>query len=264
MYATLFFARHGDLPRPILYTMQSIKWSDYTGETFQIFCNALLSFEISKKFIPFSAPGKDRGIDGTYVGSYDGITGKWRFQDKYHQPSTPVSALTQDIKNEMEKVQDEDNFIMLTSLKVSSTKRDKLIQEGKEALKRLGKREIYIDVWDEAKIFTLYLRFPILKYWLEEGFTNFQLVKYTEAFREPLSSGLDSLYTFNNAFISRTRELEQLHQFLNDPEKRVASISGEAGVGKTRLAIEFFQRYIDRSMTGKPFHLLQSRWPIIN
>lgn len=112
-----------------------------------------MSFEISKKFVPFSELGKDGGIDGFYVCPYNGNNGKWRFQYKYHDPRVAVSALTQDMKEEMVKVQGEDFFILLTNLKVGPKKNAKLIEEGQVALRKLGKREIDLEVWDEAKIF---------------------------------------------------------------------------------------------------------------
>lgn len=56
--------------------MQKIKWPLYTSDEFQTFCNSLLSFEISKKILPFSAPGRDGGTDGSYNGTYQEYTGK--------------------------------------------------------------------------------------------------------------------------------------------------------------------------------------------
>ena len=65
--------------------MNSINWANFSYDEFELFCNALLSFEIGKTYQPFSAPGKDGGIDGSYIGNYIDLNGSWRFQFKFSQ-----------------------------------------------------------------------------------------------------------------------------------------------------------------------------------
>lgn len=226
--------------------LRQINWSGTSGEKFQDFCNALLSFEISKKFIPFGAPGRDQGKDGVYSGPYDGMDGEWRFQHKFHSDEKAGSRVKADMENEVLNIEYEDHFILLTNVKLGPTQRNKVLKAAEDLMKKLKKKPIHIDVWDGAKLFNLYLRFPILKYWLEEGFHTFQLVKYDVAFAEALNNEVDSIYTLNNFFISRVKELDTLKAFLDDPGKLVAAVTGEAGVGKTRLVIEFFRQEIDQ------------------
>lgn len=225
--------------------LKQINWSDTTGDKFQDFCNALLSFEVSKRFIPFGAAGQDQGKDGIYTGVYDGMDGKWRFQHKFHSGEKAASRVKGDMEKEVEKIEDEDHFILLTNVKLGPAQRERVLKAGADLTKKLDKKPARIDVWDGSKLFNLYLRFPILKYWLEEGFHTFQLIKYDLAFTEALNNDVDSIYTLNNLFISRTKELDDLKSFLNDPGRLVTTVTGEAGVGKTRLVIEFFRQEID-------------------
>ena len=39
--------------------------------------------------------------------------------------------------------------------------------------------------------------------------------------------------------------------FIKDKTKTIALISGEAGIGKTRLCIEFFKQYLDQNNDWK-------------
>lgn len=225
--------------------LKQINWSSTTGDKFQDFCNALLSFEVSKRFIPFGAAGRDQGNDGIYIGLYDGLAGKWRFQHKFHAEEKAASRVKNDMEKEVGNIEDEDHFILLTNVKLGPAQREKVLNAGGDVMRELHKKPARIDVWDGAKLFNLYLRFPILKFWLEEGFYTFQLVKYDVAFAAALNNDVDSIYTLNNLFISRVKELNVLRSFLDDPGKSVVMVTGEAGVGKTRLVIEFFKQEID-------------------
>lgn len=68
--------------------MDHIHWKNFNATDFTYFCNALLSFDISKKFEPFTAVGKHQGIDGRYEGHYNGLNGSWRFQYIKHSLAT--------------------------------------------------------------------------------------------------------------------------------------------------------------------------------
>jgi class 3 adenylate cyclase/tetratricopeptide (TPR) repeat protein len=66
----------------------------------------------------------------------------------------------------------------------------------------------------------------------------------------PLPARLN--YSTTNGFVGRTPHLEQLHSMLKEAEHgrlRVALLSGEAGIGKTRLATELSRDCHDRGLT---------------
>lgn len=227
----------------------NINWYNYDDTFFQRFCNALLSLEISKSFVPFSAPGKDGGIDGSFVGTYDGKTGKWRFQDKFHKTARieAYQALKTGLPNELNKLKDEDYFIILTNVALLPQERSNLIDLAKKHLSEIGKELVEFDVWDEAKIDTLYIRHPILRLWVEDGFTTSQVVSYQDYFGKRLAAGVDDPGTLGNDFIARDKDIALLSQFIYSNEQNIAVVSGEAGIGKTRLVIEFFQTILDKS-----------------
>lgn len=84
---------------------ERIIWENYEPADFQAFCNALLSFEISKNFVAFNAPGRDTGYDGQYNGTYNGKTGLCKFQYKFHKTArkTAIAALKNGLSKELEK-----------------------------------------------------------------------------------------------------------------------------------------------------------------
>ncbi|MBV7334171.1 hypothetical protein KFU94_39250 [Chloroflexi bacterium TSY] len=51
----------------------------------------------------------------------------------------------------------------------------------------------------------------------------------------------------SNAFLGRTRELDQIHAHMENADCRLLTITGPGGIGKTRLAIEAVRRYIEAS-----------------
>lgn len=226
--------------------MNNINWSNFSPDKFQLFCNAILSFEISKRYVPFSASGKDGGIDGKYEGAYDGKTGLWRFQDKFHEGtrSEVISRLKKDMKKETKNVTTEDFFILLTNFELLPQQQDDLIEIGYSSLLQ-RKKKLIIEVWDGAKLFTFYIKFPILKMWMEDGFTTAKLVKYKDYFANALSASIDKPFTLSNDLIPRVTEVQKLDNFLRLEDKKFALLTGEVGIGKTRLAIDFFLQKID-------------------
>jgi hypothetical protein len=226
----------------------NINWQSYDGKFFQRFCNALLSLEVSKSFVPFSAPGRDGGIDGLYSGTYDGMSGEWRFQDKFHKTARKESynSIKAEIKLEIQKLASENHFIILTNVGLLPQEKKELQLLAQKELVRIKKANVYFDVWDDAKIHTLYIRHPILRLWMEEGFTTAQLISYQDYFGKRLDVGIDDPSTLANEFIARESEINLLKEFVNSGGESIAVVSGEAGIGKTRLAVEFFKTYLDK------------------
>jgi hypothetical protein len=222
--------------------MDKINWPLYNSTDFQNFCNALLSFEISKKFIPFSAPGKDGGIDGSYTGTYDGLEGKWRFQYKFYLTARKVAfrTLKNDLKAEIKKIRQEDFLVILTNAEVLPQELEELSEFARKEVKKLG-IATQVFIWDGAKVFTLYLQYPILQSWLTSRFSSAQLQDYKVFFKTELQLNDYEPGTLSNEFVARESSFEQLAQFLIDPDRHVTFVNGEPGIGKTRLIIEFFK-----------------------
>ncbi len=234
--------------------MNSINWSDFNGEKFQSFCNDLLSFEIGKDFVPFSAPGADQGIDGLFEGRYNNREGKWRFQAKFHHPETGRLAGFNQLKNQVKKdigrnIQDETTLIFITNVELNPAQR----KETKEiADKAFGEhhQKVKFDIWDGAKIYTLLAHHPIVKLWYTDQ-TKFLIQEYSEFFYEELNSTTNTSYVLSNKFYHRKEKLEVMNKFIQDRTKKIAVVSGEAGIGKTRLCLEFFKQYLDENNDWK-------------
>lgn len=70
---------------------------------------------------------------------------------------------------------------------------------------------------------------------------------------QPLQSGLPQLTnfpTFSLAFVGREQELEDLSRLIESPDRRIISLVGPGGVGKTHLAVQFAAQVADRFSDG--------------
>lgn len=236
--------------------MDTINWANYTYDDFELFCSALLTFEFGKSYQPYSAPGKDGGIDGAYDGEYQQKTGKWRFQFKFHQVarSQGVSSLKSQVKKEVEKLGHEDFFVLLTNLELLPQEHDALISIFNEKINGTGK-QCSCFVWDGAKLYNLYLQHPLLSLWLNEGFRTSQIQDYRNVFRKNLNANELHPGSFSNIFISNSVGLDKLSEFLNSSHV-MGLVIGEAGIGKTRLVVEFFKQHVDKMEDWIPLVLL--------
>jgi len=80
---------------------------------------------------------------------------------------------------------------------------------------------------------------------MEEGSTASSLIPYKKKFENRLRLSESSIDTLTNFFVSREEEISQLFRFLQDQNRPLAIIKGEAGIGKTRFIVEFFKKHID-------------------
>lgn len=220
--------------------MNIINWAEHNGETFQAFCNDLLSFEFGRDYIPFSAPGKDKGVDGLFEGNYNGKKGKWRIQAKFRHPetgrSTSIAQLKSQIKSDLGRnVQDEQYVLFITNVEIGANQYKEITKLAKETT------EVEFDIWDSAKINTLLARHPIVKVWYSSDAKHL-IEDYSTYFRDELNDDTDSLYTFSSTFYYRESNLQQLNQFVESDEQVASIISGVPGIGKTRLCVEFFDK----------------------
>ena len=226
--------------------IKRVNWTEFNGDSFQIFCNDLLSFEFGKNFIPFSAPGADQGYDGLFEGEYQGKKGKWRFQDKFKDPESGrtqgIMALRSDISTDLSNnVVDELYVLFITNVEIKPDKRKELLRIAAET-----NDQINFDIWDGSKIHTLLTHHPIIRLWYTEEAKHL-ILEYHECYSDELDPDIESSYNMSNKFYFRQDKLLEIQNFMNDDNKLVAVVNGEAGVGKTRLCIEFFKQYIDNS-----------------
>ncbi|GAA3978914.1 ATP-binding protein [Mucilaginibacter dorajii] len=236
--------------------MDKINWSNSTGDDFTLFCNALLSFELGKSYQPFSAAGKDGGIDGAFDGAYSGKTGKWRFQYKFRSGprAQSFSGLKSTVKTELTSLNDEAVYVLLTNVELLPQETVELQQILQTEVTILGKT-CECMVWDGAKLFSLYLQYPLLQLWMQDGFQTAQLQDYHTAFKKELSKAGFLPGTLANTFFARVNDLKGLGDFLlNDTP--MALVTGEAGIGKTRLVLEFFSNQVDPDPQWTPLVLL--------
>lgn len=222
--------------------MEGINWANYTSADFTLFCNALLSMEIGKQFEPYSAPGKDYGIDGYFTGKYREYNGNWRFQYKFHQGARKqgFDLLKSDLKIEINKIKNEDVFVLLTNVELLPQESILLNEVFKQNLSP-RQPQTRFELWDGAKLFTLFLQYPILSLWLNEGFETAQLQDYRVAFQSNLENASEEPSTLNNYFVARENDISQLESFLISSDIMIL-VTGEAGIGKTRTVIEFFNK----------------------
>lgn len=221
--------------------MKAINWSNYTPADFQRFCNSFLSFEFGKPFQPFNAAGRDGGIDGKFSGEYSGAKGEWRFQYKYHSTArkTAVNTLHTEIKTEATKLGTETFFILLTNIELLPQEEQKLVLAFQENKPKNSNTDC--EIWDGAKIHSLSLQYPLLWLWLDDGFITAQVIEYKTVFQKLLSGSIDDAFTFTNKFGYREDKIAELFEFVQS-DKKVCLITGEAGIGKTRLVVEFFKQ----------------------
>lgn len=221
--------------------MDIINWNNYTPDSFTKLCNALLTFEISKAVKVFSAPGKDGGIDASYSGQYGDHSGNWRFQFKFHKVSRKQGyySLKSELSSEISKTKNEDYFVFMTNIELLPQEQlelEKLFESEKASISPKSK----LFVWDGAKLQTLLIGHPLLIYWLEEGFETAQLQSFETYFKKGIETKNFAPNTLSNIFIGRETIVSDLEESL-DLKKNIVLIQGEAGIGKTRLLIEFFK-----------------------
>ncbi|MFG6686734.1 ATP-binding protein [Mariniflexile sp. HNIBRBA6329] len=225
--------------------MGTINWTKFDGDKFQSFCNDLLSFEFGKSYVPFSAPGSDQGIDGLFEGEYDENHGKWRFQAKFRSPESGRQASINNLKSEIKKdldknIRDETHVIFITNVDIGPKQQKELIDEAN----KITANRIVFEIWDGAKLNTLLSHHPIVKSWYTNE-TKYLIQEYSDFFKDELNSDNKASYELSNRYYYREEKIKELANFISDDSKKVAIISGEAGIGKTRLCIEFFQKHID-------------------
>lgn len=214
---------------------KKIPWHNFDGDKFQRFCNALLHLEVSKHVQPYTAPGKDGGIDAWYEGPYEGKEGKWRFQAKYHgtESKQAIRSLKSQIKADLENnVRDENYLVFVTNVEL-------LPQKVKEFENLADGYAVELIIWEGGKLQAFVDALPVLYATFVEQ--NFALKPYKDFFEVDLDKLNLTQSNFHETFVGRDKEFKVLEDFLNDDSRSSISIIGRGGYGKTRLVVEFFK-----------------------
>jgi len=214
--------------------MRTIDWSHFNADIFTQFCNSLLYFEFGHTSIPYSAKGKDGGIDGQMIRGKE----NWRFQYKFKSTPSSIafSSLKSDLQKEIKKLEQEvTHYVLITNVELLP----RWVKEIQNLWNELGAERVTFQIWEGAKLNTLVVAHPLLRLWLDEGFITSQLIYFRDYFHHQTASTPLEPISLNNHYIKN----ENLHSGLFDfvkSEKVMFSVIGEAGLGKTRAVLEFF------------------------
>lgn len=235
----------------------NLNWegANFDHNRFQRFCNMLLMYEISPNVVPFSAPGKDGGVDAWFDGEYAGFSGKWRFQAKYKsvERKEAINKLRADIKADIvNNLREEDHLIFLTNISIGPDARNNLIDGALTEINKVGKRDVRFDIWDEAKLEGLIGRHGVVyQYFFGKG--ERYLVPWEDYFSSKLDAPPCDISGFSGLFVGRENEIESLIKWLHDNDSELFhTIQAPGGWGKTRLTVEFFKELGNR----------KSRWSV--
>lgn len=244
--------------------MSKIDWNGFDGTEFQKLCNTILLFEVSKHAQVFSAPGKDKGRDQLFEGTYDGKSGKWRFQDKFHHSGdvkADINELKRDIKDDIRNnFAGEDHIVFFTNVNLGPGKYKELLEVAKQELAAIGAAGCTFHLWHEPNLEVLLVHLPLVFHWFWQK-ESLLLQPYNEYFNKELTpSTIDLRYQLRNMFFGRQNELNALDGFLKDSSENTLALIAGGGYGKTRLLIEFFKtldndpEWISLVLTPGVFH----------
>jgi len=221
--------------------------SDYikSKEDFDRFCNLFLKKEVSSLVKVYDVPGRDGGIDADYTGTYKERTGTWIFQYKFFDPTIDKARARRNllskvigskrIKGELDKahVLQCDHYVLMTNTLLTAGNKRKI-----EDIKNEKGYAFSLTYWDAEDLITMTDAFP----YLLNSFRDPHLpvfLSWQDIFRNQIAGqnrllGYDDYETFG-----REGEISQFQNFVRDPDKRLLTMYGSGGIGKTKLAIEF-------------------------
>ena len=217
--------------------------SDYikSVEDFNRFCNLFLKKEVSSFVKVYDAAGPDRGIDADYTGDYKEKKGTWIFQYKFFDPTMDKARARRNFlstviggkrKNgELDKADalQCDHYVLMTNTLLTAGNKRK-IEDAK------GERgyTFSLTCWDAEDLITMTrAEFP---YILNSFLPIF--LPWCDIFRNQIA-GKHQLLRYDYETFGREDEINQFQNFVRDPDKRLLTMYGSGGIGKTKLAIEF-------------------------
>lgn len=226
--------------------------SDYikTTEDFNRFCNLFLKKEVSSFVKVYDAAGPDRGIDADYTGDYKGKEGTWIFQYKFFDPtmdkararsnflSTVIGSKRKNGELDKADALQCDHYVLITNTLLTAGNKHKI-----ETVKDEKGYTFSLTYWDAEDLLTMtHAEFPhILNSFLPI------FVSWRDIFRNQIS-GKHQLLRYDYETFGREDEINHFQTFIQDPKKRLLTVYGSGGIGKTKLAIEF-AKVIERDHT---------------
>ena len=221
--------------------------SDYikSEEDFGRFCNLFLKKEVSPFVKVYDAPGRDGGIDADYTGPYKEKEGTWIFQYKFFAPtryttqqarrnllSTVIGGKRK--KGELDKAHalQCDHYVLMTNTLLTAGNKRKI-----EDIKNEKGYAFSLICWDAEDLITMTDAFP----YLLNSFRDPHLpvfLSWQDRFRDQVY-GKNRLLRYDYDTFGREDEISQFQNFVRDPDKRLLTMYGSGGIGKTKLAIEF-------------------------
>lgn len=216
--------------------MRTIDWSHFDEDIFTHFCNSLLFFEFGHRSIPYSAKGKDGGIDGQMISGAE----SWRFQYKFKSTpaSVALSSLKTDLQKEILKLKPGvTHYVLITNVELLPS----WVKQIKTLWNDLTDGSVNFQIWEGAKLNTLVVSHPLLRLWLNERFTTSQLLYFRDYFSQQIKSAPLEPSSLNNHYIKDESLENKLLEFVRS-QKVIFGLVGEAGLGKTRAILEFFNR----------------------
>ena len=221
--------------------------SDYikTKEDFDRFCNLFLKKEIDSPFVKvYDAAGPDSGIDADYTGTYKGRHGTWIFQYKFFDPTMDKGRARRNLlatviggkrkKGELDKANALacDHYVLMTNTLLTAGNKRKI-----EDAKNEKGYTFSLTFWDAEDLITMTDKFP----YLLNSFRDPHLpvfLPWRDMFRDQIA-GKYQLLRYDYETFGREDEIYRFQTFVQDPDKRLLTVYGSGGVGKTKLAIEF-------------------------
>ncbi|MDP2237108.1 MAG: hypothetical protein Q8J88_11810 [Bacteroidales bacterium] len=91
------------------------------------------------------------------------------------------------------------------------------------------------------------------------------LVPYTIAFKHQMDEkNVDLPNQFHNLFVGRKSDLDNIEYLIKFSDKKVISVIGDGGYGKSRLTIEYFKLHVDNDNNCEAFVLDVSAYKSLN
>lgn len=225
--------------------------SDYikSKESFDRFCNLFLKKEVSPFVKVYDAQGRDGGIDADHTGVYNGKDGVWIFQYKFFDPTMDKGRARSQLisfmkgsksrKSELDKANTLqcDHYVLMTNTLLTAGNKHKI-----EDIKNEQGYTFSLTCWDAEDLITMTGEFP---YILNSFLPIF--LSWHDIFRNQIA-GKHQLLRYDYETFGREDELRKFGNFIRDPNKRLLTVFGSGGIGKTKLAIEF-ARTVERDHT---------------